>query len=412
MNQFSRLTPRRQAALLSILRWVAVLVVGFLLLIVGYYLYFDVLNRASAEVYVAQRGTAISSVYGTVTINPVASLPLYSQNAGYLHVTPGLGLDNVTNANGIHVQSGAVLATVVDEIGQRALRSAQADYDAALARQKTGPASAGPLQSAKDNLNAMLKLPPGNVPQVQRDAARNAVNSLSDAVANETLELRHTVEAAASALKAAQDQQARTQIKAPDFDGGGVLTGIGFGDGAYVLPNQMVYTVATVQSWVTGQVNEEDVGALKVPPTPDGPFMTADVRLYAYPNVTFSAKLTLIFPAPDTNSSRYTVILTLDKPPADLKYGLTGEMNILLGRKQNALIIPARALTNVDQVLIVDDGVVEQRTVKIGFKNLELAEVVDGLKEGTPVIVSDQESFHPGEPVRPVRINDAQLKKK
>ena len=156
---------------------------------------------------------------------------------------------------------------------------------------------------------------------------------------------------------------------------------------------------------VTGQVNEEDVGQLK-----EG--MTADVRLYAYPNVTFPALLDQIYPAPDTNSSRYTVILHLLKPPADIRYGLTGEMNILLGRKANAVVIPARALTNVDQVLIVDDGTVEQRTVKIGFKSLEFAEVVDGVKEGTPVIVSDQESFHPGERVRPVRINDAQLKKK
>ena len=400
MNQFSRLTPRRQAAILGILRWIAVLVVGFLLLVVGYYLYFDVLNRAPAEVYVAQRGTAIAAVYGTVTINPLASVPLFSQNTGYLKTVPGL--ENIVNANGLAVKEGQLLGTINDEIGQRMLRQAQADFEAATARNKTGPASAGPLQSAKDNYAAMLKLPPGNVPQVQRDAARNLVSTLTDAVANETLELRHTVDAAASALKAAEDQQGRTQLKSP-FDG--VLTAIGFGDGAYVLPNQMVYTVATLATNVTGQVNEEDVGVLKQN-------MTADVKLYAYPNVSFPARLDQIFPAPDTNSSRYTVILYLDKPPSDIKYGLTGEMNILLGRKQNALVIPARALINVDQVLIVDDGVVEQRTVKIGFKNLEQAEVVDGLKEGTPVIVSDQESFHPGQRVRPVRINDAQLKKK
>ena len=400
MNQFSRLTPRRQAAILNILRWVAVLVVGFLLLVVGYYLYFDVLNRAPAEVYVAQRGPATASVYGTVTINPEASLPLFAQNAGYLHTVPGL--ESITAANGHAVQEGELLGTVVDEIGLRALRQAQQDYDNALALQKAGPPSTGPLQSAKDSLRAMQKLPPGTVPQVQRDAAQNAVNQLTTQVDNEILALRHAVDATANVLKATQDQQARTEIKAP-FPG--VLTIIGFGNNAYVLPNQMVYTEATITTNVTGQINEEDVGQLKVG-------MPADVKLYAYPNVTFPAKLTQIFPAPDTNSSRFTVILYLDKPPADIKYGLTGEMNILLGRKQNALVIPARALTNVDQVLIADDGVVEQRTVKIGFKNLELVEIVDGLKEGTPVIVSDQESFHPGQRVRAVRINDAKLKAK
>ena len=403
MNQFSRLTPRRQAAILSILRWVAVLVVGFLLLVAGYYLYFDVLDRAPAEVYVAQRGTAIAAVYGTVTINPEASLPLFAQNAGYLRTEPGF--DSVTGANGIVVKENQLLGTVVDEIGLRTLRQAQQDYDAAEGRMKTGPPTAAPLQSAKDSLRALQKLPPGNVPQVQRDAAQGLVNQLSAVVDNEALELRHVLDAAANNLKAAQDQQSRTQIRAP-LVGGGVLTFIGFGNGSYVQPNQQVYIEASVRTLVTGQVNEEDVGQLKVPPTPDGPFMPADVRLYAYPNVTFPAKLTQIFPSPDTNSSRYTVILYLDNPPADIKYGLTGEMNILLGRKANALIIPTRALTNVDQVLIVDDGVVAQRTVKIGFRSLEFAEVVDGIKEGTPVIVSDQESFRPGQRVRPVRIND------
>ena len=259
MNQFSRLTPRRQAAILSILRWIAVLVVGFLLLVVGYYLYFDVLNRAAAEVYVAQRGPATASVYGTVTINPEASLPLFAQNAGYLPTAPGL--ENVVTANGITVQEGQLLGTVVDEIGLRLLRQAQQDYDNALAIQKAGPPSAGPLQSARDSLRAMQKLPPGTVPQVQRDAAQNAVNQLTTQVDNETLAMRHAVDAAANVLKAAQDQQARTEIKAPFA---GVLTVIGFGNNAYVLPNQMVYTVATITTNVTGQINEEDVGQLKV----------------------------------------------------------------------------------------------------------------------------------------------------
>ncbi len=398
MIQLSRLTPRRQAAVLSFLRWTAVLVVGFVLLVVGYYLYVNVLNRAPAEVYVSQRGTAIAAVYGTVTINPVTSLPLFAQNTGYLHTTEGLG--NVTSANGLPVKEGQLLGTVVDEIGQRILRQAQQDYDAAIARQKNGPPSAGPLRSAEDSLRAMDKLPPGNVPQVTRDAARNAVNQLTAGVANETLELRHVVDAAANNLKAAQDQQGRTEIKAP-FNG--VLTFIAFGNGAYVLPNQLVYTVASTEINVTGQVNEEDVGQLQAG-------MKADMRLYAYGSTTFPATLVQIFPAPEASSSRYTVILQLDKPPADIRFGLTGEMNIITGRKENALTIPARALFNVDQVLIVDDGVVAQRPVKVGFKSLEFAEVIDGIRDGTSVIVSDQESFQPGQRVRPVKINDVKQK--
>ena len=398
MIHFSRLTPRRQAAIFSFLRWASVLFVAFVLAVLGYYLYVNVINRAPAEVYVAQRGTAIAAVYGTVTINPEASLPLFAQNAGYLKTTPGL--ENITSANGHAVKANELLGTIVDEIGLRLLRQAQQDFDAATARQKNGPPSAGPLKSAQDSLAAMEKLPPGSVPQVTRDAARNAVNQLTSGVANETLELRHLVDAAANALTAAQNQQGRTEIRAP-FDG--VLTFIGFGNGAYVLPNQLVYTVATFTTNVVGQVNEEDVGQLQ-----GG--MKADMHLYAYGNATFQATLVQIFPAPEASSSRYTVILKLDKPPDDLKFGLTGDMNIITGRKDNALIIPTRALFNVDQVFIVEDGIVEKRAIKTGLRRLEFAEIVEGMRDGAAVIVSDQETFQPGERVRPVKINDVKQK--
>ena len=84
-------------------------------------------------------------------------------------------------------------------------------------------------------------------------------------------------------------------------------------------------------------------------------------------------------------------------------------MNIILGRKDGALIIPARALL-IDQVLIVSSGVVEQRTVKVGFKSIEQCEILDGIKEGEEVIVSDQDSFQPGQRVRAVRTNEVGTK--
>ena len=101
-----------------------------------------------------------------------------------------------------------------------------------------------------------------------------------------------------------------------------------------------------------------------------------------------------------------TVTLALDQPPDNLMFGETGEMNIILGRRENTLVIPTRAL-QVDQVLIVDGGIVEQRTVKVGYKKLDFVEILDGLNEGGQVIVADQDTFRVGQRVRPVPINTA-----
>ena len=107
---------------------------------------------------------------------------------------------------------------------------------------------------------------------------------------------------------------------------------------------------------------------------------------------------------PTANNQRYTVTLTLDKAPPNLMTGMTGEMNIIAGKRENALIIPSRAVLG-DRVFVVRDGVVKPRAVKIGFRNIERTEVLEGLKEGEQVVVADQDLLKPGQRVRALTIN-------
>ena len=79
--------------------------------------------------------------------------------------------------------------------------------------------------------------------------------------------------------------------------------------------------------------------------------------------------------------------------------GMTGEMNIITGTHENALLLPTRALV-VDQALIVKHGIVQSRTVKIGYRTLDFSEVLDGVAEGERAVLSDQDKLRPGRPVR------------
>jgi multidrug efflux pump subunit AcrA (membrane-fusion protein) len=49
--------------------------------------------------------------------------------------------------------------------------------------------------------------------------------------------------------------------------------------------------------------------------------------------------------------------------------------------------------------LIVENGVVRSRKVKIGFKSIEMSEILDGLNEGDLAILSDQDLFKSGQGV-------------
>src|SRR5437762_3320212 len=136
----------------------------------------------------------------------------------------------------------------------------------------------------------------------------------------------------------------------------------------------------------------EEVGEVK-------PGMKAKVQLYAYRTRSFTARVTSVQPAADPTTQRYTIVLEMENPPDNLMAGMTGEMNIITGTHDNALLVPTRALL-VDQALIVKRGIVHSRTVGVGFRTLDFTEVTNGLDEGSHVIVSDQDKFHSGETVR------------
>ncbi len=377
---------------------IALLVIGL-----AYAVYARFINLPPAQVYISQRGTAIAAVYGTVSIQSDITLPVNAQNSGYIHIDPALG--TTTTSQGIHVKLNQLMATIDDEPTTRLLVQARTDAEAAAARAKLGPPSAGLLQSVKDKLNAYLKLPAGpdgvpkGVARVDFESAKNDVVRIQGAVDNEKLEIQRQMDNTAAAVKTLENQLQHAEVRSP-LDG--TLLTQAFNDNSFVGNTALLFTVASDHKFVSGQVNEEDVGKLK-------PGMKAELRLYAYPNTSIIATLAAILPTPDPNSSRYAVTLGLDQPPDDLLFGLTGEMNVILGRKEGALIIPTRALL-IDQVLIVVDGVVQQRTVKIGFRSMEYCEVTDGIKEGDAVIVSDQDTFRPGQRVRAVKTNEVGTK--
>src|SRR6478672_5893663 len=202
---------------------------------------------------------------------------------------------------------------------------------------------------------------------------------------------RHSLEDTTKKLEA---QMKNAEVRSP-IDG--LLTNVQTIDGELVSDGNELFTVSSRKNYIRGEVNEEDVGEVK-------PRMKAKVQLYAYRTRTFTARVTSVQPAADPTTQRYTVVLEMENPPDNLMVGMTGEMNIITGTHENALLVPTRALL-VDQALIVNHGIVHSRTVGIGFRTLDFTEVTSGLKEGSHVIVSDQDKFRPGETVRQRKVS-------
>jgi RND family efflux transporter MFP subunit len=366
-------------------------VIGALLILicgVAYYFFMPV-----AEVAIVRRGTAISAVYGTVRIEPAFVVHVRAQNAGFIQLAEEFSAGR--GAIGKSVTKGQLLASIADETAARQLKQARADLQAATERAKLPLPSEELLKAAEDNLHRLEQVvASGNVPAVEYEKAKSEANRLRGALENERIERDRNLQALDEAHKKMEAQMRNSEIRAP-MDG--LLTAVSTIDGELVAEGNQLFTVSSRKTYVRGEVNEEDVGEVK-------PGMKAKVQLYAYRTQTFAARVSSIQPAADPDTQRYTVILEMEKPPDNLMAGMTGEMNIITGSHDNALLVPTRALL-VDQALVVKRGIVQRRTIKVGFRTLDFAEALSGVSVGDRVVIADQDRLRSGQPVRQRRVD-------
>jgi RND family efflux transporter MFP subunit len=341
-----------------------------------------------AEVATVRRGTALSAVYGTIRIEPAFVVRVRAQNSGFIRLAEPFSAGR--GAIGQSVEKGQLLATIADEGTARQLKQARNDLQAAEQRAALPLPSSELLKTAEDNVQRLEKLTAlNNVPAVEYEKAKNEANRLRGVVETEKIERDRNLEALQETCKKLEAQMKSSEIRAP-IDG--LLTAVLTIDGELVGEGNELFTVSSRKNYVRGEVNEEDVGEVK-------PNMPAIVQLYAYRSRQFTAHVSSIQPAADPETQRYTIVLQLDQAPDNLMAGMTGEMNIITGKHENVLLVPTRALL-VDQALIVKHGVVQKRTVKIGFRTLDFSEIKSGLSLGDHVVVADQDRLRPGKPVR------------
>src|SRR5213080_1279203 len=297
-----------------------------------------------AEVASVRRGTAISAVYGTVRIEPAFVVRVRAQNDGFIRLAESFSAGR--GAIGKGVQSGEILATIADEETSRQLKQARTDLQAAVDRAALPLPSSELLKAAEDNLQRLEKVvSSGNVPAVEYEKAKSEANRLRSTVETERIDRDRNLNALEDTCKKLEAQMKSSDVRSP-IDG--LLTNIQTIDGELVKDGNELFTVASRKNYVRGEVNEEDVGEVK-------PNMTAVVQLYAYRSRQFSAHVSSVQPAADPTTQRYTIVLEMENPPDNLMVGMTGEMNIITGTHQHALLVPTRALL-VDQALVVRHG--------------------------------------------------------
>lgn len=230
------------------------------------------------------------------------------------------------------------------------------------------------------------------IAQAQVDQAETTVKVT--AAAHEAAESR--IELQKAAVQRAQLQLDKCEIAAP-FDG--VVAQLAVEVGEWAVPGKMAMKLLDpLRLYIRAEIDEVDIGSIK-----EG--LDTRVTLDPYKNHKFMGKVTRVSPyVTEVQEQNRTVVIEIELTEGmngfELKHGTSADVEVILNRKPEVLRVPTLALLEGNRVLLARD-VAAAATVKVGLKNWEYAEILEGLSEGDPVIVSlESENVKEGVPVK------------
>lgn len=294
------------------------------------------------------RGEAVQAIYATGTVESGVTVRIAPQVGGRLV--------ELRADEGDRVQAGQVLARLDDSDLRAALTELQAraryadqQYQRTAALAPRGFVSADQLQLAHSNL-----------------------------------------EAARASMQRASEQLRFMTLKSPAA--GRIIRRDGeVGD--FIPVNQPVFYLAREHQplRIDADVDEEDIPQVR-------PGQEVLIRADAFPDRTFTGHVTEITPKGDPVARSYRVRVSL---PADapLMIGMTAETNIIVARREQALLVPATAVSG-DALWLVHDGRAQWQPVKVGAKGTERVEILSGITDSDRVIVQPPAALQPRQRVR------------
>ena len=202
---------------------------------------------------------------------------------------------------------------------------------------------------------------------------------------------------AVARLRSAESRLSKTVIRAP-FDGYVGLRQINVGDYA-TIGQELINVVRLDPLRVDFSVPE--ILLARVQPGQD-----INVTVGAFPDQTFRGVVTAIDPQIDVTGHSMAIRARLPNPDLKLRPGLFAQVSVSLATKPDALMIPEQAIWPIgnDKTLyIVEDGVANQRIVKIGDRKDGMVEITSNLSAGEEIVVAGQMKIFPGATVRPIQ---------
>jgi HlyD family secretion protein len=290
---------------------------------------------------------------------------------------------------------GVSTRTAAESVRQAELEVQKAERDEDRIRRlfDAGAASAAQLDEGSKTL------------ALARSRTESAVAQASS-VQGEGTEVRLAASALAQAKAAADVARARLEEKQLRAPATGRILSRDVEAGDVVQAGRTLLLLAEDGALrLTVQPDEKNLAVLEVG-------QPAEAAADAFPGRPFGASVSWIAPAVDPARGTIEVRLAVPEPPAFLRPDMTVSVNVEVGRKAEALLLPAEAVRDPGTepwVLRVAGGRAERRAVKLGLRGDGVVEVLDGLAPGDEVVPPAAGAVTAGARVRVRRVAAPEL---
>ena len=344
-------------------------------------LFFNFSCSKNEEKILPQKRTLTESVYTSVTVQPDSLYQVYSAVIGLLE-------KNLIEEGEI-VSKDQALIQVINSAPKLTIQNAQFALD--LAKEKYSGSTAI-LHGIQDEINAALmtlkndsinyyrqkNLWDQNIgSEVQYDTKKLSYELSQNNLKLVQSKYDRTEKELQTAVKQANNNYHTSLIANKDFTVKSAMNGKVYA--LYKEPGEIVNTMEALASVGSAsnfilELLVDEVDIVKISKD-----QKIRITLDAYTNEVFTGKVSKIYPQKDERNQTFTLEALFDNPPKTLYPGLSGEANIIISKKEEALTIPKSYVVDGTKVT-TDNGLID---IQIGLQNLEFVEILSGITENT-----------------------------
>ena len=361
-----------------------ILGICILVVLIMLYLVFNGFNH-EATVVNTREGSIRDSVTGNVRILAEKTFDLRSE-------TQGRVLKSILLPYGkpVEVQKGQILFELDSSDLNRSLRQVLLRQDSHLKRINLGSNLAAQLKIEEKEFAAHSAIhKEKGIANLEFEKKEKNLEYLEKSLEYEKISNYETSKSFEIEIERLMKELEKKQITSPIS---GILVSSSITPGDMVFGGNIVGKLVSHQKVVQVSLNEEDFVGLQEK-------QKAGVTLFAFGKEVFEGTVDRLGGTIDPATGRRNIFVNLDTE-IDLPVGASGRAEIIKNEIEKTVIIPRKALLG-NSVLVVKNNSVEIVKVKVGAKNLEKVEIIEGLKVGDQVICETPHLFYDQQRVIP-----------